>query len=86
MSTLGDKLQSAAEPQRESNVVKWLKSLSDADRKIVWDALRDDKTYKTFTLLGIFRGEGAKFDKGTFVPFRRAVVAGEIKEEDIHGS
>lgn len=84
MSNLGDKLQAAANPQRESNIAKWLKSLSDEDRKLAWDALRNDQ-FKTFTLLNIFKGEGGKFDKGTFTPFRKAVLDGTITEEDIHG-
>jgi hypothetical protein len=85
VSTLGDKLRTAANPRRESNIEKWLKSLDDNDRKTVWTALRNPDL-KTFTLLNIFREEGARFDKGTFTPFRKAVLAGVITEADVHGA
>lgn len=85
MSSLSEKLNASINPTKESNIVKWLKSLSETDRKEVWEALRDEK-HRTYTLLNIFRSEGAKFDKGIFVPFRAGVLSGTITEEQIHGT
>ncbi len=86
MSTLASKLEEKASARRESNVERFLKELDETDRKAVWKALRDDDTWKTYSLLAFLRENGARFDKATFVPFRRAVLAGDIKEEDVHGA
>lgn len=85
MSTLAEKLQEAATAKKESNIEKWLKTLDETDRKAVWAALRSEN-WRNYTLLNFLRSNGAKFDKATFIPFREAVKAGTIKEEDVHGS
>jgi hypothetical protein len=86
VSTLADKLQEASNAKKESNIEKWLKSLEEDDRTAVWAALKDEKSWKTYGLLTFLRENGARFDKATFVPFRKGVLAGSITEETVHGS
>lgn len=61
----------------------WITTLSESDQVSAWKALRNDEI-KTYPLFDIFREEGLRCAKDTFVSFRSRVLQGEINEENIH--
>lgn len=67
--------------KKPSTFQEFLDSLSGEDLEAAWDALKND-SIPTYTLLRIFRDNGARFGKDSFVPLRRRILAGELSEKD----
>lgn len=85
MSSLSEKLAELDEPKWALSLYEWFKSLSPEDFKLVWTALRNPNM-KTYTIYGVFREEGLRCSKDTFVRFRNAVLAGKAEESEFNVS
>lgn len=78
--SLSDDLKAVVE-KRPTSFQTFLDSLDTEDKKAAWAALKSD-SIPTYTLLRVFRDNGARFGKDLFVPLRRRILAGELSEKD----
>lgn len=78
MSSLQDKLSALAEPKAYLGIKEWFNSLNESEQEATWKALQEPDL-KTYTLFRIFREEGLRVSKDTFVPFRREILIGSIQ-------
>lgn len=82
MSALKNRLSELSAAKQPSTIVSWFQNLTSEDQDAAWDALSKE-ALKTYTLFGIFREEGLRCAKDTFVAFRKGVLAGTISRSDI---
>ena len=82
MSRLTSRLEDLQAPKDSANLVDWFRSLSDEDKDAACEEIQNENI-KSYTLFGIFREENLRCSKDTFMPFRKAVLAGKISRSDI---
>lgn len=82
MSTLSDKIDQLTAPRKPLSFITWFASLSKDDQEATWNALTNEDL-KSYTIYGIFREEGLRMSKDTFISLRRNILAGNVKRTDI---